>query len=105
MRHITTRQSYTHTLQASHAHIGEYYAAFNIPETIECPCGTTVIQTRAHIFRECPLFTDHRRILRKSICTTRSPSTTGHDRRHTRHHQTHRGLQSLLETTPNNHRP
>src|SRR5258708_6543073 len=39
------RQAYTHTLQAriGHTHIGEYYAAFNIPETIDSPCGTTVL--------------------------------------------------------------
>ena len=49
-----------------HAHAGEYYAAFNILETIDCPCGTTVIQMRAHIFRECPLFADHRHILCKA---------------------------------------
>src|SRR5258705_825069 len=31
-----------------------------------CPCGTTIIQTRAHIFCECPLFADHRHILCKA---------------------------------------
>jgi ribonuclease HI len=45
-----------------HAHIGEYYRDFNIPEEISCPCGAT-IQTRMHILSECPLYDEHRHLL------------------------------------------
>jgi hypothetical protein len=45
-----------------HAHIGEYYRDFNIPEEISCPCGETT-QTRIHILSECPLYDEHRHLL------------------------------------------
>jgi hypothetical protein len=45
-----------------HAHIGEYYKDFNIPEDPLCPCGETY-QTCIHIITECPLYKEHRHIL------------------------------------------
>ena len=45
-----------------HAHIGEYYRDFNIPEEHSCPCGE-FYQTRLHILTECPLFDEHRHLL------------------------------------------
>jgi hypothetical protein len=55
---------YSRLMQAhlGHAHIGEYYRDFNIPEDTSCPCGTD-LQTHIHILSECPLFDDHRHLL------------------------------------------
>ncbi len=45
-----------------HAHIGEYYNAFHIPEDIGCTCGEP-LQTREHILKYCPLYDSHRHLL------------------------------------------
>ncbi|KDQ55098.1 hypothetical protein JAAARDRAFT_60073 [Jaapia argillacea MUCL 33604] len=37
--------------RVGHAFIGEYYAQFHIPETVDCPCDE-LYQTREHILRE-----------------------------------------------------
>jgi hypothetical protein len=50
-----------------HAHIGAYYARFNIPEPATCPCDDTTIQTRDHVIQDCPLHNHHRAKLRAAI--------------------------------------
>jgi hypothetical protein len=50
------------TVCAGHAHIGEYYKDFNIPEDPSCPCGKSY-QMCIHIITECPLYKEHRHIL------------------------------------------
>jgi hypothetical protein len=45
-----------------HAHIGEYYRDFTIPEDTSCPCGAE-LQTQIYILAECPLFDKHRHLL------------------------------------------
>jgi hypothetical protein len=60
-----TRETYGRLTQArtGHAHIGEYYRDFHIPEDEACPCGETP-QTRQHILLECPQYEEHRHYLR-----------------------------------------
>jgi len=38
-----------------HAPIGEYYARFNIPESLRCDCGV-LLQTCTHIICTCPVY-------------------------------------------------
>jgi ribonuclease HI len=60
----TERYTFGRLMQArlGHAHIGEYYKKFNIPEEHSCPCGEP-IQTREHVLTECPIHDEHRHIL------------------------------------------
>jgi ribonuclease HI len=58
------RHAYTCTFQLrlGHAHIGEYYNAFSIPEDTTCECGEP-LQTREHILQHCPIHDPHRHLL------------------------------------------
>jgi hypothetical protein len=48
--------------QLGHAHVGEYYRDFNIPEDHMCPCSKTY-QTQLQILTKCPLYKEHRHLL------------------------------------------
>ncbi|PBK88832.1 hypothetical protein ARMGADRAFT_1015910, partial [Armillaria gallica] len=50
--------------RTGHAHVGEYYELFNILEATDCECGER-LQTREHIIRTCPRYSDYRQILQE----------------------------------------
>ncbi|PBK80462.1 hypothetical protein ARMGADRAFT_949655, partial [Armillaria gallica] len=50
--------------RTGHAHVGEYYELFNIPEATDCECGER-LQTREHIIRTCPRYSGYQQILRE----------------------------------------
>ena len=50
-------------VRTGHAFLGEYYLRHVPDEDPGCPCGFSP-QTRAHIIQDCPLYDDHRHILR-----------------------------------------
>jgi hypothetical protein len=50
-------------LRTGHAFLGQYYHRFLPSEDPSCSCGTP-IETREHILIDCPLYCDHRDVLR-----------------------------------------
>ncbi|KAL1667846.1 hypothetical protein GGF50DRAFT_111818 [Schizophyllum commune] len=60
------RELYGRVVQCrlGHGFFGEYYKDFVPSENIDCPCGES-LQTRSHILQECPIYEQHRHILRK----------------------------------------
>jgi ribonuclease HI len=64
-----SRGSHSRLIQAilGHAHIGAFYARFNIPEPAECSCDDVTFQTREHIIQGCPLYDEHRSTLRAAV--------------------------------------
>lgn len=46
-----------HQFILGHAHVGEYYRRFNIPEDVACPCGQADLQTLRHVLADCPIHT------------------------------------------------
>jgi hypothetical protein len=60
-----SREVYGRLMQArlGHAHVGEYYRDFHIPEETGCECGAQ-LQSRQHVAEECPNHAMHRPLLR-----------------------------------------
>ncbi|KAJ7048584.1 hypothetical protein C8F01DRAFT_1004247 [Mycena amicta] len=62
--------------RTGHCFTGEYYARFVPSEDVDCPCGEPM-QTREHIFCECPRYADHRHLLRKGSPHLSMPELVG----------------------------
>ncbi|KAJ6604183.1 hypothetical protein DFH09DRAFT_1242248 [Mycena vulgaris] len=59
-----------------HGYTGEYYSRFVPSESVDCPCGEA-FQTREHLLRECPRYTDQRHILEDASRDVSLPEILG----------------------------
>jgi ribonuclease HI len=60
-------------IKTGHAYLGEYYLKMLPNESPACLCGLEV-QTRDHVLRHCPIYEEHRHILRKASPTLHVPT-------------------------------
>jgi hypothetical protein len=81
------RETHARIIQAmtGHGFFGDYYGRFVPSEPTTCPCDNTTHQTRNHILAECPLYDEHRHLLRAASNTLSSPMILG----------TRKGLEAL----------
>ena len=63
----TPREVFGRVLQTrtGHGYTGEFYHDFLRDVDSDCPCGE-LLQTRHHILAECPIYEEHRHLLREA---------------------------------------